>query len=92
MCAGCSRPTIENGYLVNADGRKVILPRGASDAALMSYHVDRSKIFVMERLKGVAQLDEVASRAPSRARAFRSAPPKPTGISAKRPPCCAPPT
>ena len=48
----------QNGYLVAADGRKVILPRGSSDAALMSYHVDRSKIFVMERLKGVALLDK----------------------------------
>ncbi|WP_236000591.1 metal-dependent phosphohydrolase, partial [Bradyrhizobium uaiense] len=48
----------ENGYLVAADGRKVILPRGSSDAGLMSYHVDRSKIFVMERLKGVALLDK----------------------------------
>lgn len=47
----------QDGYLINADGRKVILPRGSSDAALMSYHVDRSKIFVMERIKGVAQLD-----------------------------------
>ncbi|WFU34217.1 metal-dependent phosphohydrolase [Bradyrhizobium brasilense] len=48
----------QDGYLVDADGRKIILPRGSSDAALMSYHVDRSKIFVMERLKGVTLLDK----------------------------------
>ncbi|WP_407166959.1 metal-dependent phosphohydrolase [Bradyrhizobium sp. ORS 111] len=46
-----------DGYLIAADGRKVVLPRGASDAALMPYHVDRSKMFVTERIKGIAQLD-----------------------------------
>jgi hypothetical protein len=29
---------------------KITLPRGASDAALTPYHVDRSKMFAMERL------------------------------------------
>jgi len=29
------------------------LPRGSSDAALLPYHVDRSKMFVMERIEGV---------------------------------------
>ncbi|MFB9263649.1 metal-dependent phosphohydrolase [Bradyrhizobium erythrophlei] len=47
----------EGGYLVDASGRKVTLSRGASDAALLPYHVDRSKMFVMERIKGIAQLD-----------------------------------
>ncbi|KWV51279.1 metal-dependent phosphohydrolase [Bradyrhizobium macuxiense] len=47
-----------DGYLVDAAGHKVSLPRGASDAALMAYHVDRSKMFVMERVKGVAHLDK----------------------------------
>ena len=47
----------KDGYLVDRDGRKVALPRGASDAALLPYHVDRSKMFVMERIKGIAQLD-----------------------------------
>ena len=49
----------KDGYLVSADGRKVALPRGASDAALLPYHVDRSKMFVMERIEGIAQLDKV---------------------------------
>ncbi|MBV8700462.1 MAG: metal-dependent phosphohydrolase [Bradyrhizobium sp.] len=46
------------GYVVDANGRKITLPRGASDAALMPYHVDRSKLFVMERLEGIRQLDK----------------------------------
>ncbi|MBV9985042.1 metal-dependent phosphohydrolase [Bradyrhizobium sp.] len=46
------------GYVVDATGRKITLPRGASDAALMPYHVDRSKLFVMERLEGIRQLDK----------------------------------
>src|SRR5246127_4327552 len=36
-----------DGYVIDADGRKVMLPRGSSDAALMPYHVDRSKLFVL---------------------------------------------
>ena len=39
-----------DGYVVDGKGRKIKLPRGASDAALMPYHVDRSKLFVMDRL------------------------------------------
>lgn len=40
----------EDRYVVDTDGRTVTLPRGASDAALTPYHVDRSKMFVAERL------------------------------------------
>jgi hypothetical protein len=47
-----------DGYLVDPGGRKVTLPRGSSDAALLPYHVDRSKMFVMERIEGMAQLDK----------------------------------
>jgi hypothetical protein len=47
-----------DGYVVDATGRKITLPRGASDAALLPYHVDRSKLFVMERLEGIPQLDK----------------------------------
>jgi hypothetical protein len=39
-----------DGYVVNGKGTKIQLPYGASDAALMPYHVDRSKLFVMDRL------------------------------------------
>src|SRR6202035_3066387 len=38
----------EDGYVIDADGGKVKLPRGSSDAALMPYHVERSKLFVMD--------------------------------------------
>ncbi|MFO1090941.1 MAG: metal-dependent phosphohydrolase [Hyphomicrobiales bacterium] len=37
-------------FVINASGDRVSLPRGASDAALAPYHVDRSKMFVRERL------------------------------------------
>jgi hypothetical protein len=33
------------------------LPRGASDAALTPYHVERSKLFVLDRLAEVEELD-----------------------------------
>ena len=31
----------EDGFVIDAAGNKVSLPRGASDASLMMYHVDR---------------------------------------------------
>jgi HD domain len=40
----------ENEFVVDGNGKKVTLPRGASDAALTPYHVDRSKLFAFERL------------------------------------------
>jgi hypothetical protein len=48
----------EDGYVVDPTGRKVTLPRGASDAALFPYHVDRSKLFVMQCIKPVEEIDE----------------------------------
>jgi len=47
-----------NGYVVDAAGNKVILPRGSSDAGLMPYHVDRSKLYVMNWIEGAAPLDK----------------------------------
>jgi hypothetical protein len=47
-----------DGFVIDAAGNKVALPRGSSDAALMPYHVDRSKRYVMERIKDIAILDE----------------------------------
>src|ERR1700712_3028293 len=44
-------------YVADVTGRTVDLPRGSSDAALAPYHVDRSKLFVLERLDAVEQLD-----------------------------------
>ena len=44
-------------FVADVKGRLVQLPLGASDAALAPYHVDRSKLFVIERLDSVAMLD-----------------------------------
>ena len=46
-----------NGFVIDADGAKVTLPRGASDAGLMPHHVDRSKLYAMRRIEGIAPLD-----------------------------------
>jgi hypothetical protein len=46
-----------DGYVIDATGRKITLPRGSSDAGLMAHHVDRSKLYVMRRIEGVASLD-----------------------------------
>ena len=46
-----------DGYVIDAKGGKTKLPRGASDAALMPYHVDRSKLFVMDRLPNNKVID-----------------------------------
>jgi hypothetical protein len=46
-----------DGLVVDATGRKVALPRGSSDAALAPYHVERSKLFVLDRLAEVDELD-----------------------------------
>jgi hypothetical protein len=46
-----------DGLVVDAAGRKVTLPRGSSDAALAPYHVERSKLFVVERFAEVEELD-----------------------------------
>ncbi|HTE85225.1 MAG TPA: metal-dependent phosphohydrolase [Dehalococcoidia bacterium] len=46
-----------HGYVADAGGRKVPLARGASDAALTPHHVDRSKLFVLERIADIDGLD-----------------------------------
>jgi hypothetical protein len=53
VCAG------DNGdrYIIDDAGHTVTPPRGASDAFLTPYHVDRSKIAVRERFKTVPQVD-----------------------------------
>jgi hypothetical protein len=47
----------ENEFIINAAGDKVRLSRGASDASLTPYHVDRSKLFVLNRIKSIEELD-----------------------------------
>lgn len=39
-----------DGYVIDASGNKITLARGASDAALLRYHVDRSKLFALQRI------------------------------------------
>jgi len=46
-----------DGFIINTEGYKIKLPRGSSDAALLPYHVDRSKIFVMDRIGKSKLLD-----------------------------------
>jgi hypothetical protein len=46
-----------DGYITDAKGSKTKLPRGSSDAALLYHHVDRSKLFVMDRISKIELLD-----------------------------------
>ena len=52
----CKAMTSES-YVADLSGRTIRLPRGSSDAALAPYHVDRSKLFVSERLDGADEVD-----------------------------------
>ena len=54
---GILRGDGEDGYVTDAKGGKTRLPRGSSDAALTPYHVDRSKIYAMDRLASIELLD-----------------------------------
>jgi hypothetical protein len=47
----------ETEFVVDGSGKKITLPRGASDAALLPYHVDRSKLFAFERLGNSPTID-----------------------------------
>jgi hypothetical protein len=47
----------DDGYVVDDTGRKVSLPRGSSDAALAPYHVERSKLFVLDRVAAIEELN-----------------------------------
>ena len=46
-----------DGFVIDAADNKVSLPRGASDASLMMYHVDRSKLYVTRRLRHIPGVD-----------------------------------
>ena len=46
-----------DGYIIDARGGKAKLPRGASDAALTPHHVDRSKLFALDRLAHMDFID-----------------------------------
>ena len=47
----------DDRYVVEETGRKVSLPRGSSDAALAPYHVERSQLFVLDRVATIEELD-----------------------------------
>lgn len=47
----------DDGYVADGSGRKVRLERGCSDACLLPYHVDRSILFVLERIQPSTLLD-----------------------------------
>ncbi len=55
---GICRQDGENHVVIDEDGNVVTPPRGASDAFLAPYHVDRGKIFAMERLEQSPFIDE----------------------------------
>ncbi|MGE5772032.1 MAG: metal-dependent phosphohydrolase, partial [Hyphomicrobiales bacterium] len=46
-----------DSYIIDVKGNKAKLPRGSSDAALKPYHVDRSKLFVLDRVAQHKSLD-----------------------------------
>jgi hypothetical protein len=45
------------GYVIDAAGTKAKLPRGSSDAALLPYHVERSKLFILDHAGPIGGLD-----------------------------------
>jgi hypothetical protein len=54
ICPGDSAES----FIIDAAGNRVTPPRGASDAFLTPYHVERSKIMVRERFAPVPFIDE----------------------------------
>src|SRR5262245_33332350 len=46
-----------DGYINDGQGNKIEVARCSSDAALLPYHVDRSKLFVMDRFAKAKLLD-----------------------------------
>jgi hypothetical protein len=53
----CAGDTAEH-FVIDVAGNTVVPPRGASDAFLMPYHVERSKIFVRHRFAPVPFIEE----------------------------------
>ena len=65
-------------FVIDKNGRTVTLPRGASDASLAAHHVDRSKLFVFERLGKSTTIDAARVAAAIELTRF---PPSPTSNS-----------
>ncbi len=55
---GICRQDGENHVVINENGDLVTPPRGASDAFLAPYHIERGKIFVTERFEASPFIDE----------------------------------
>jgi len=53
----CAGDTAEH-FVIDPAGNTITPPRGASDAFLMPYHVERGKIMVRDRFAAVAFIDE----------------------------------
>jgi hypothetical protein len=47
----------DDKFVIDEYGRQITLARGASDASLAAYHVERSKLFAVERLKNSPGID-----------------------------------
>ena len=54
---GVCRDDARGSYVINATGERAELPRGATDASLTPYHIDRGKLFVQERFRGHFVID-----------------------------------
>ncbi len=54
---GVLRADEASSFVINETGERITPPRGASDACLTAYHVDRGKMFVHERAKAIGQID-----------------------------------
>jgi len=67
-------------FVIDQSGKTITLPRGASDASLAPHHVDRSKLFVYERLGNSQTID--AARVAEAIELTRF-PPSPNGASEK---------
>src|SRR5436305_9116227 len=79
----------ETEFVVDDSGKTVTLPRGASDAALLPYHVDRSKLFAYERLRNSSVIDPSRVAAAIEMTRFPSRPDR-TGANASLQPTLAP--
>jgi hypothetical protein len=54
-----------DGYVADATGRKITLPRGSSDAALLPYHVDRFALLDKRRIARAVEGTRFPSSFPS---------------------------
>jgi hypothetical protein len=54
---GVCRADHDGAYTTGMEGGMITLPRGATDASLTPYHIDRGKLFVRERFGGHQLID-----------------------------------